>query len=310
MIDSYISDELLVETNHEVLHHLENCPACREMLAAHRDLRVRLRSAVKKSSEMQIDPAFAANLRAKLRETARSPNWWETFRGNKSVFEIRMLSAALLCLLVIAGSAAIWIKYQKSSPDIASVGKNQSNRPIDSNGSNGNSSPSQSPIMQAVEVTWREIANLAAGDHQNCALKFRLEEKPISLEDASVKYGKFNKDLDKAVIKPLREIFPANTSGEIKLLEAHSCVFEGRRFAHIILRRAGHLISVLVTETDFNREIDEEMFNQQSDNLQVAGFRTKHYAVFVISDLTDTENLGIAQTITASVRQHIKKFEV
>ena len=27
-LDSYISNELLVETNHEVLRHLESCPAC------------------------------------------------------------------------------------------------------------------------------------------------------------------------------------------------------------------------------------------------------------------------------------------
>ena len=33
-LDSYISNELLVETNHEVLRHLEGCPDCREELEA------------------------------------------------------------------------------------------------------------------------------------------------------------------------------------------------------------------------------------------------------------------------------------
>ncbi len=47
MMDSYLGDELLVETNHEVLRHLENCPACRNELAARRGLLAQMRSAVK-----------------------------------------------------------------------------------------------------------------------------------------------------------------------------------------------------------------------------------------------------------------------
>ena len=46
MIDSYLSDELLVETNHDVLRHLENCPACRSHLASCRVVRLKARSAL------------------------------------------------------------------------------------------------------------------------------------------------------------------------------------------------------------------------------------------------------------------------
>ena len=33
-LDSYITDEVLVETNHEVLKHLENCKDCSAALAS------------------------------------------------------------------------------------------------------------------------------------------------------------------------------------------------------------------------------------------------------------------------------------
>lgn len=309
MIDSYIGDELLVETNHDVLHHLENCPDCRQELAEHRNLRSRLRSAVKNSPEMQINPAFAANLQANLRETARRSKWWEIFSGNKNLLNIKLMSAAALSLLVFAGAAAVWLKYQKSQPDIVTVAENRSSSQIGSNTATGNLLPSPSPVIQAVRIAWRGLTAFAAGDHENCALQFRLAEKPVTLEEASTKYGKFNKDLDKAVINPLREIFPENTSGEIKLLESHSCVFEGRRFAHIVLRRRDHVISVLVTGADLSDKIDEKMVSQNIDNLQIAGFRTKHYAVFIVSDLPAAENSAVTETITASVRQHIEKFE-
>lgn len=307
MIDSYIGDELLIETNHDVLHHLENCPACRQELAAHRNLRARLRSAVKDLSEMQIDPDFAANLQARLRKTARRPKWLAMFSGKASLFNSRMLpAAAAICLLMAAGFAGIWFKYRSSSPASASIAA----PPSSSNVSIGNVPPSQSPITQAVQAAWREIADFAVGDHENCALEFRLTEKPITLDEAAQKYGKFNHDLDRAVIKPLKEIFPENTAEGIKFLEAHSCVYDGRRFAHIVLRRRNHIISVLVTAADLPGGKDEKIVSQSLNSLQIAGFRTNHYAVFVVSDLPAPENLAIAQAMTADVCRHIEKFEV
>ncbi|HXG85271.1 MAG TPA: type I CRISPR-associated protein Cas7 [Pyrinomonadaceae bacterium] len=74
MMDSYLSDELLVETNHEVLHHLENCRACRDELAARRALLAQMRSAVKNAPEMQLNSAFAIKLKNDLRETALRPS--------------------------------------------------------------------------------------------------------------------------------------------------------------------------------------------------------------------------------------------
>ena len=37
--DSFLGEELLTETNHEILRHLENCPTCRTEIDARRRLR-------------------------------------------------------------------------------------------------------------------------------------------------------------------------------------------------------------------------------------------------------------------------------
>lgn len=303
-IDSYISDELLVETNHDVLHHLENCPACRQALADRRSLRLKLRSAVRNAPDMQINPVFASRLQKDLRETALRPRWWMVFGKNGAFLNLKTMSAVAAWLLIFIVSAGVFLKYQNSSPDNITIAGNQPNV------SNASIQPSESPMMQAVQIAWREITSFAIGDHENCALEFRLKENPITLEEAAKKYGKFNKNLDKAVIKPLREIFPGNTSGEIKLLEAHSCVFEGRRFAHIVLRRQKHTISVLVTDSDLPAEESNAVITQTSESLQVARFSTKHHAVFVISDLPATENATVAQAIKSNIRQHIENLEV
>lgn len=308
MIDSYIGDELLVETNHDVLHHLENCPACRGELSARRQLRARLHSAVRNAPQMQMNPAFAAALRNNLRETALLPKWWEI--KDNAFLNMKILTAAAICLLVIAGLGIFLSKYRNSPSKEISVAENQSNDSGKLNNSNGDVQFSGSPASQAAQIAWREITHFAVGDHKNCALKFRLKEKPISLDEAAKKYGKFNKDLDKAVIKPLQEIFPAKISGKIKLIEAHSCVFDGRRFSHIVLQHQNHVISVLITDADLPDKDGDAIVNQAAGNFQVASFHTKHHAVFIVSDLSAAENLIIAQTVIPAVSRHLEKFEV
>lgn len=307
MMDSYIGDELLVETNHDVLRHLENCPACRAALSAQRNFRLRLRSAVKNAPEMQLNPAFAINLQNRLREAVLRPRWWE-FAGDGSFLNPGMVLAAAMCLLIVAGFGVFWNNYRLAPAENISIAENQPNMTTEPGAANVNLQPSESPAAQAIQAAWREIGEFAVGDHKNCALKFRLKEEPITLDEASKKYGKFNKGLDKAVAEPLREAFPA-ASGEMKLLEAHSCVYGGRRFAHVVLRRGDHIVSVLITDADLSDEFGDKIVNQANENLQVAGFRTKHHAIFVVSDLTAAENSTVASAVMPSVSEHIEKFE-
>ena len=70
--DSYLSDELLVETNHDVITHLEACADCRRELAARRELRTILRASFAKAEELQMPHEFASRLHGKLHAAATS----------------------------------------------------------------------------------------------------------------------------------------------------------------------------------------------------------------------------------------------
>src|SRR5260370_22764943 len=82
-----------------------------------------------------------------------------------------------------------------------------------------------------------------AGDHRDCAIHFRLAEKPIDLEVAGRKYDPVYINLTRAVMSQ-----DGDAPLDAQFVEAHSCVFEGRRFAHIILKYHGRLVSFLVTD--------------------------------------------------------------
>ena len=70
-LDAYISNELTVETNYEVLRHIEGCPACAAEVDACARLRSRLKAAVNAQS---VPPELQVRIREQTR-TSRSENW-------------------------------------------------------------------------------------------------------------------------------------------------------------------------------------------------------------------------------------------
>ncbi len=96
--DSFLSGELLVETNHEVVSHLEICESCRKELEKQQMFRERLRSAVINAPDAQINPAFAAHLRSELRKDFVKenvqPNFW------RGAFSLKVLTASFAALFL------------------------------------------------------------------------------------------------------------------------------------------------------------------------------------------------------------------
>src|SRR5262249_26505508 len=139
MADSFLAEELLTETNYEILRHLETCRACRAELAARRTLREGLRRAFKGAPDLDPRPEFITQLRTSLqnevrhlrvRRVIRFREWWAL--------------VATVLLAVVVG-----LVYQ--GRDWIAVGN--------------------------------ALARAAVGDHLNCALHFRLAERPIELEE-------------------------------------------------------------------------------------------------------------------------------
>jgi anti-sigma factor RsiW len=67
LADSFLSEQLLVETNHELLRHLDTCPDCRTDIAGRRAMRDGLRAAFGRAEALRSRPELAAELLAKLR---------------------------------------------------------------------------------------------------------------------------------------------------------------------------------------------------------------------------------------------------
>jgi anti-sigma factor RsiW len=262
LADSYLSDELLVETNHDVIRHLETCPDCRRELAARRELRSKLRTGFENAPDLQMSEEFAGRLTAQLRDAALS----------RASFSSARYIAIAASLLIVAALGFI-----------------------------------------AVQQRWRlqtgtALTATVVGDHRDCALNHRLDERPIDLDEAGRKYDRAYINLASAVMSE------GQLPGDFKLVDAHSCVFKGRRFGHVIFKYRGQLVSVLVTNIepqDHNGStgVKEAVAEARMDGFQLAHFETTRHAVYVVSGLSDAENLSIAQAIEPAVSRHIMDAE-
>jgi HAMP domain-containing protein len=138
------------------------------------------------------------------------------------------------------------------------------------------------------------LAATAAGDHQNCAIKFNLHERPIPLEEAARRYD--------AAFSSLTTIAPPGGA----VLDRHSCVFDGRRFGHVVFQYKGRVVSLLVTGGSGLSGATPVLVANDSA-LRVAAFDVGMHAVFVVSDLPDQDTLRVAQALADPLRQALPR---
>ena len=68
--DSFLSEQLLVETNHEVLRHLDGCPGCRSEMASRRALRATIQRAFTNAESLRMRDEFRDGTVSRLRAIA------------------------------------------------------------------------------------------------------------------------------------------------------------------------------------------------------------------------------------------------
>ena len=147
------------------------------------------------------------------------------------------------------------------------------------------------------------LARLAAGDHQFCALTFRLAEAPISLEQAAREYD--------AAFRSLETVTPSSNTlpgGLLEVVDRHSCVWEGVRFAHLVLRYTDTLVSVVVAGDNGATarwipwtQLDHERAMPSVDGLQMTSFRGARHVAFVVSALPDADVQAVARVMQGPV---------
>ena len=99
LADTYLDGELLTETSHDIVRHLESCRACRSDVEWRRQLRPALAAAFERARDLRPDPRFATKLREELLATSGAAPARRSF-----VTRWRSLAAAAAIVAAIGGS--------------------------------------------------------------------------------------------------------------------------------------------------------------------------------------------------------------
>lgn len=221
LLDSYLSDELLVETNHAVLGHLEGCARCAAELEERRALRRALAAAVEIDADTDT-AALEARIVAAIAADARAAAGGAPAPRRRSAWRPWLALAAVLVAAV--GLAVGW---RLSDGGRAAVGP-----------------PAVTALPPAAAGGGVRTASLdgaafrdTAYNHLYCGIRRPVPHRPTRAE-ARERLGRYAALLD--VVDP----------GALgyELADAHVCPNGDRRYAHLVLRRDGRTVSIFVTD--------------------------------------------------------------
>lgn len=269
-LDSYLNKELLVETTHKVSKHLENCANCYEALLVRQQVKEILKRAVLKDSA-------PTDLQEKIKRSIR-----QNSSSNRTRW--MLVAAAAIALIAAAGGA-----LQLLNRD----------------------TPADSDVISAASNADAQILKIGLDDHVHCAIDMGLADRVFTEEEMLERLGP-----DFSLVSMVKE----NAPETYRTVVGHRCKFNGREFVHLILKSHETVLSLVLTRKNgesFSKDKVEAVIGSPGiavheavvKDFRIAGFETRDYLAFVVSNLDRNENLQLASRIAPAVREFLTKYE-
>jgi|GEM_PF-663286 len=286
-LDSYLNNELFVETNYEVLKHMEICDSCSRSLRDRARLKDQLKSAVMR------DYAPVA-LRERINDNLRAGR-----RFKLSTLTIVMAAAA--ALLVIALSVPFVFKSISSKESLSLHAE-----------------------VTSGDVTG-QLLKIGFDDHVYCAIDHGMANRKFTVEQMSERLGpeyaglvevlKQRMPQDYQVVVGHRchyrgrefiHLIMLNQSDEVSLVITRK---NGETFPPDGAVAVAGAAAAIGGATAVEKAAGVPIYERAWQNVQVAGLETRDYLAFVVSNSTMDDNLQIASSLGRSIRDFLSKLE-
>jgi hypothetical protein len=276
VIDSYLCGELLVETNHEILRHAEQCPACREEMAARRNLRETLQRA---GAQARLSEEAKERLRQRLREEAGRNLKART--ANSSLLH-RIFSPRLP--LALAASALLVAGYLYFGPH-------------------------SSPQVQAAELS-ESLIQEAAEEHNVCTFHYKDGSEPEAMNPNAVEYNSIFAGLDQVAKRHLwgMKLLLAHFCNLVGRNFVHLGFIKGDQMVSLLItERDAKAMKNGVAPTDDG--LRHGLQTALRGKYRVAGYQTSKRVVLVVSEFSEAQTKELAESMAAPVSDHLRRLE-
>ena len=271
-LDSYLNNELLIETNHEVLKHIETCEVCSRSL----DERARLKAQLKRAVSREYAPVA---LRERISSDLRRG------RGFKfSAFSLTLAAAA--AMVVVAFVTFInWSSVKKPLSLQAEVA--------------------------AGDVTG-QILRIGFDDHVYCSIDHQLANRQFTAEQMSEKLGPEYAGLVEIVKARMPEVYTVIVGHRChyKKREFIHLIMRNKNdvVSLVITHKNGEGFTTDGVAATM-QAAGVPIYQASWQNLQVAGMETREFLAFVVSNETKEDNARIASSLVPSVRDFLARLE-
>ena len=268
-LDSYLNNELLVETTHEVLKHLKKCPNCSEALRSRRQVKELLRGAVLKDS---APTDLQARIRRRIRKDS-SANWQRW-----------MLAAAAMIALIAGGSGMLQLLKRGApvtSDAISALGS--ADAQLLKIGLDDHVHCAVDSGFANRVFTEEEMLEKLGPDFSGLVTMVQ-EKAPENYRVAVGHRCKFNgREYIHLILKS-----------------------PGTALSLVLTRKNGESFSIDTAATIIESS-GVPIHETRIKDFEIAGFETGDFLAFVVSDLGRKENLQVASTLAPSVREFLTK---
>ncbi len=275
-LDSYISNELLVETNHEVLRHLEGCAACSAELAARTRLRSRLKDAVRRQS-------MPAELPARVRERIRIQESRRSWAAGWGRWAVAIAASVVVCV-------GVWMNYSRER--LPALGDR----------------PAQNAYIQRVSASLAAVLKVGLGDHIHCSIFRKYPKTPPGTDRMEHDLGPYKGllPLVKTAVPEGYQVIMAHQCSYAGRKFIHFTMQRGGELLSLVISRKnpGESLAGLAPALDAS---GVPVYQSPAQRYQVAGFEAGEYWAFVVSELHRSANLQVAEDLAPVVYEFLTK---
>jgi hypothetical protein len=286
--DSYLDNELLIETNQDVLQHLNTCKECTGIL----ETRARVKQLVKNAVAAEIaPPELVTAVRARLHTERPGFFGFNTAR-------LMMAAAAVLLVAIVGIGTLQWTRFAPFSGDEG--------------------------VFQTVSDRVQDILRVGLVDHVHCVILAQQWKRFVSFDEMKANTRPSALGPEFIDLVPVLE---SKLGSQFRLTLGHRCVVNKREYIHFILNNdKGILLSVVITKKKSTETVNESfaqadaeavvrasgipIYREHQGILEVAGFESDQYLAYIVSNLDRDRNLNVASVLAPVVFDHLHKLEI
>jgi len=173
-LDAYVSNELLVETNYDIVRHLGDCPSC----AAEAESRTRLRNRLKAAVNAQaVPPELQARIRQRI-GASESRRW---LKAGWTHWAISMAATAPI-------GVGLWVNFSTGRLPALS------------------DRPAQNTYIARVSAKLAAVLKVGLGDHIHCSIFRKYPKQAPPIERWKPAWARRMPDCFRSCERPYRKV--------------------------------------------------------------------------------------------------------